>query len=94
MQLRVQQLESELQQTTDAVACLDAQLMESHEMVAAPERSKKAVQAAAEPRRKKGSSGPAGAIGWVLRAGATVGGTILAGHAVQHYQAQQPKKGH
>ena len=92
--MKVQQLQLELQQSSDVVACLDAQLTESNELVAKSEQHAGAAQPAGEQRRKKSHSGPGGAVGWVLRAGATVGGTLLAGHAVQHYQAQQPRKGH
>ncbi len=91
--LKVQELHVELQQRSDLVASLDAQLLESNEMVA----QLKQLQAQsctphAAKKQQKGKSGPAALAGWVVKTGVTVGGTLLAGHAVQHYHAQQPRK--
>lgn len=92
--MQVQQLQLDLQQSNNLVASLDAQLLESNELVAQLQQQPASQEASAPVKpRKKSSGGPGGAVGWVLRTGATVGGTILAGHAVQHYQAQQPRKG-
>lgn len=83
----------ELQQRNELVATLDAQLLESNEMVAqlkqpqAQASSQKAVK-----KQQKGKSGHAAVAGWMVKTGVTVGGTLLAGQAVQHYQAQQPRK--
>ena len=83
----------ELQQRNELVATLDAQLLESNEMVAqlkqpqAQASSQKAVK-----KQQQGKSGPAAIAGWMVKTGVTVGGTLLAGQAVQHYQAQQPRK--
>lgn len=89
---QVQQLQAELEASKNTASALAAQLNDSHEALASLPQPACSEQAATVVPRKKGSKGPGGAVGWVLRTGATVGGTILAGHAMQHYQAQQPRK--
>ena len=91
--IQVQQLQTDLEQSKVLATSLDAQLLESNELLSKLQSVANGEQSAAAQPRKKSSGGPGGAVGWVLRTGATVGGTILAGHAVQHYHAQQPRKG-
>lgn len=85
------QLNTELQQRSDLVACLDAQLQESNELIAHMKQARVSTPRNAK-KQQKGKSGPAAVAGWVVKTGVTVGGTLLAGQAMQHYQAQQPKK--
>ena len=73
------------------MACLDAQLQESNEFIAQMKETHANTPNIAKKQRK-GKSGPAAVAGWVVKTGVTVGGTLLAGQAMQHYQAQQPKK--
>lgn len=83
----------EIQQRSDLVAALDAQLLESNEMVAQLQQLQaQASSHKAGKKQHKGRSGPAAVAEWVVKTGVTVGGTLLAGQAVQHYQAQQPRK--
>ena len=90
---QVQDLQTELQQRTDMVATLDAQLLESNEMVAdLKQASPKTRSPRVSRKQHKKKSGPGAVASWVVKAGVTVGGTLLAGQAVQHYQGQQPKK--
>lgn len=91
--LQVQEVQVELQQRNDLVASLDAQLLESNEMVAQLKQLQAQVSTShVQKKQHKSKSGPAAVAGWVVKAGVTVGGTLLAGQAVQHYQAQQPRK--
>lgn len=91
-ELQVQQLQSDLEQSRVLANSLDAQLLESNEVLSKLQSTVNHQQSVSAQPRKKSSGGPGGAVGWVLRTGATVGGTILAGHAVQHYHSQQPRK--
>lgn len=92
--LQVQHLQADLEASKLLVSSLETQLQENIDSVVRQQQAASSEQAAAAQPRKRGSKGPGGAVGWVLRTGATVGGTILAGQAVQHYQAQQPRKEH
>lgn len=85
------QLQTELQQRSDLVACLDAQLQESNDLIATLKQAHATIPHTAK-KQHKSKSGPAAVAGWVVKTGVTVGGTLLAGQAMQHYQAQQPKK--
>lgn len=91
MHFQVTRLQTELQQYSDLVACLDAQLQEGNEVIAQLKQALASKPATAR-KQPKGKSGPAAVAGWVVKTGVTVGGTLLAGQAMQHYQAQQPKK--
>ena len=84
------QLNNELQQRSHLVACLDAQLQESNELIAHMKQAQDRTPRTAK-KRQKGKNGPAALAGWVMKTGVTVGGTLLAGQAMQHYQAQQAK---
>ena len=89
--MQVTQLHTELQQRSDLAACLDAQLQESNELIANMKQAHASAPRTAK-KQHKGKSGPAAVAGWVVKAGVTVGGTLLAGQAVHHYQAQQSKQ--
>ena len=84
-------MQTELQQRNDLVACLDAQLQESNDLIATLKQAHATIPHTAK-KQHKSKNGPAAVAGWVVKTGVTVGGTLLAGQAVQHYQAQQPKK--
>ena len=84
------QLHTELQQRSDLVACLDAQLQESNDLIATLKQVH-ATRPRTAKKQHKGKRGPAAVAGWVVKTGVTVGGTLLAGQAMQHYQAQQSK---
>ena len=73
------------------MACLDAQLQESNDLIATMKQAHASTPHTVKKQRR-GKSGPAAVAGWVVKTGVTVGGTLLAGQAMQHYQAQQPKK--
>lgn len=91
--LQVQEVRVELQQRNELVVALDAQLLESNDLVAHLQQLQaQASSQKAAKKQQKGKSGPAAVAGWVVKTGVTVGGTLLAGQAVHHYQAQQPKK--
>jgi len=93
LDVQVQEVRVELQQRNELVATLDAQLLESNELVAHLQQLKaQANLHKAAKKQQKGKSGPAAVAGWVVKTGVTVGGTLLAGQAVQHYQAQQPRR--
>ena len=87
----MQEVRLELQQRDELVATLDAQLLESNEMVAHLQQAQASSHKAAK-QQQQGKSGPAAFAGWVVKTGVTVGGTLLAGKAVQQYQAQQASK--
>lgn len=91
MHCQVTRLKSDLQQSSDLVACLDAQLQEGNEVIAQLKQAHASRQISAK-KQPKSKRGPAAVAGWVVKTGVTVGGTLLAGQAMQHYQAQQPKK--
>ena len=89
MHCQVTQLQTDLQQSSDLVACLDAQLQEGNELIAQLKQAGRQISAKKQPKSKRG---PAAVAGWVVKTGGPVGGTLLAGQAMQHYQAQQPQK--
>ena len=93
LDLQMQEVRLELQQRDELVATLDAQLLESNEMVAHLQQLQaQASSHKAAKQQQQGKSGPAAFAGWVVKTGVTVGGTLLAGKAVQQYQAQQASK--
>ena len=90
---QVQELQMELQRRADLVHALDAQLLKSNEMLASLKEAE--ASSSSPPKQKKQHKlkrGPGAVAGWVVKTGITVGGTLLAGQAVQNYQAQQPRR--